>query len=165
LSDRLAFGGTFSNLLVPYLQKKNSTIYDRDPTTGESGNGRSSLPPPLLSQGQRTQPDWLFQFLLNPTPVRRMTILRMPKFNMSTEEARMLVDYFAGVERLTNPGIGLGYPLAAIPQQGALDNPWWSQRNAEYVERLKTADKNGQTLLAGRLKAYEPIWTKLREEQ
>ena len=39
------------------------------------------------------------QVLLNPQPVRKMAVLRMPKFNMSPDEARTLVDYFAAVER------------------------------------------------------------------
>ena len=72
------FGGAFTNLMAPWLSAKDKQKYPVDGAVA-----RASLPPSLVGQGERTQPDWLYQFLLNPQPVRPMTILRMPKFNMS----------------------------------------------------------------------------------
>jgi cytochrome c2 len=62
------------------------------------------MEPPILSgtptqlhQGQRTQPDWLFQFIKAPTTgkVRPWLKVRMPTFGLSDGEANILVKYFA----------------------------------------------------------------------
>src|SRR5262245_6688054 len=69
------FGGTLAELMGPYLTAKSK---DKYPTPA------SHLPPPLIRQGERVQPDWLYKFLLNPTEIRPESymVLRMPKFNM-----------------------------------------------------------------------------------
>jgi cbb3-type cytochrome oxidase cytochrome c subunit len=166
VSDRAAFGGALSNLLVPYLMKKDPVIFKLEGTeqTGDSGNARAALPPPLLSEGERTQPDWLYNFLLDPQQVRRMTILRMPKFNMSRDEARALVAYFAAVDRINNPAVGLQYPLDSVPQQGDLDNPYWTAMNKEYLQRLQEAPKGDKGALSARLAAYKKGWETLQQE-
>jgi hypothetical protein len=165
-SDRAPMGGTLSNLLLPYLQSKDPLIFklDQPEPLGDSGSARAALPPPLLTQGERTQPDWLYNFLLDPHPVRRMTILRMPKFNMSNDEARALVDYFAAVERITNTAAGLQYPLDSVPQQGELDNPYWSKMNQEYVKRVEETPKDDKSSMAARLAFYKKAWEVLKEE-
>ena len=53
------------------------------------------LPPPLLGEGRKVQTEWLHNFLMDPFPIRPAVVLRMPKFNMSSEEASTLVHYFA----------------------------------------------------------------------
>ncbi len=100
------FGGAFANLLLPYLKEVNSDF-------GKVNEARSVLPPPLIREGERVQPKWLYQFLLDPGTVRppdRMR-LRMPKFNMSGEEAMALVNYFGAADKLGNPGAGITYPV------------------------------------------------------
>jgi len=52
------------------------------------------LPPPLVDAGRKLKPAWLQQYLLNPTLVRPAAVLRMPRFNMSSEEATVLAEYF-----------------------------------------------------------------------
>jgi cytochrome c2 len=162
-SDLLAhaepFGGEFANLIVRsrYLTQKNSQDY---PTLedGESPESRKALPPPLLREGEKTQPGWLFQFLRNPTKIRPATILRMPRFNMSDEEAMDLVNYFAAADRLNNPGIGLNYPyLSPMPQR---EEGFWSVKSQEYLPQLK--QKN---LEAGRVTALQPLWDLLQSER
>ena len=76
------------------------------------------LPPPLIREGERVQPKWLYQFLLDPGTVRPPDSmrLRMPKFNMSGEEAMALVNYFGAADKLSNPGAGLTYPYLTVPQ-------------------------------------------------
>ena len=155
------YGGAFTNLMAPWLSAKDKQKYPVDGAVA-----RASLPPSLVGQGERTQPDWLYQFLLNPQPVRRMSILRMPKFNMSKEEARILVDYFAAVTRLNNPGIGLSYPHENIPARGELTNDYWRKKNAEYVALLQnTKDKDGKKLYDLRVESYKPIWEQIRKEK
>lgn len=62
------------------------------------------MEPPMLSgqpsqlrQGQRTQPDWLFEFLKAPQTgeIRPWLKVHMPTFGLSDAEANVLVRYFA----------------------------------------------------------------------
>jgi mono/diheme cytochrome c family protein len=140
------WGGRFADLMVDYVRNKTSPkgqkIYD------DERNARGALPPPLVREGERVQPEWLFGFLRNPTPIRPATVggLRMPKFNMSEDEARAIVNYFAAGDKARNPGIGLTYPYVAVPERR---DTYWQDRNREYVDRL-ASDKN----LAERAKTY-----------
>ncbi len=93
----------------------------------------------------------------------------MPKFNMSQDEARALVDYFAAVERFENPGIGLKYPYETIPQQEALSDAFWFQKNAEYIAKLKAAktkDAGGKdiSLYDSRLQELRPVLEQIRKD-
>jgi cytochrome c2 len=150
------YGGALANLLTGYLK----SLAENDPGKFKKYDEPGpSVPPQLLWQGSRTQPDWLFQFLLNPTKVRQMTVLRMPKFNMSEDEARALVDYFAAVEQRVNPEADLVYPYPKVPQHGDLDSSYWADQTDRYVERLK---KNGQ--YADEVKGYTKVWEKMIED-
>jgi len=55
------------------------------------------VPPALVHEGTKVQPEWLFRFLLDPTPIRPAAVLRMPRFNLSRSEAGKLADHFAAV--------------------------------------------------------------------
>lgn len=61
------------------------------------------VPPPLLGEGQKVQSKWLYEFLLDPHPIRPAVVLRMPKFNMSSDEATALVNYFAAMDNADYP--------------------------------------------------------------
>jgi hypothetical protein len=167
LKTRGPFGGTFADLLVPYLISKKD--YPKN-EVGDSSDARIEVPPSLIGQGERTQTEWLYQFLLNPQSVRRMTVLRMPRFNMSKEEAKTLVGYFAGVERINNSGIGLSYPYEAIPQQESFDGAYWRQKTTEYVALLKRTapDDDSQTkeksLYQARVTELIPIWKQVLKD-
>jgi cytochrome c2 len=155
--DQGPFGGAFGNLLSNYLPEVDPKAYPN----ADSNATRASVPPPLINEGERTQPNWLYQFLLDPQPVRRMTVLRMPRFNMSPDEARALVAYFAGVERLTNPGVELTFPLAVVPQQADLSDAFWRDRTAQYVARLKEAPGG---LFDKRLAELQPAWERIQKD-
>jgi cbb3-type cytochrome oxidase cytochrome c subunit len=124
----------------------------RKPTEPDADKVRSTVPPPLIREGERVQPNWLYGFLLNPPPVRPTTwmMLRMPKFNMSPEDARALANYFSGASRLTNPGAGVSSEYVSVAEREAI---YWRTRTAEYVQRLKE-----QKQYDGRVKEMEPIW-------
>src|SRR5207245_8036261 len=53
-------------------------------------------------EGEKAQPDWLFKFLRNPHMIRPITVLRMPKFNMSADDAQAIVNYFGAVDKTQN---------------------------------------------------------------
>jgi mono/diheme cytochrome c family protein len=159
------FGGRFTNLLAGFLAAKNPVKY----RSADSGEARIAGPPILIGQGEKTQGDWLYQFLLQPEPIRKETVLRMPRFNMAPDEAKGLVSYFAGVERLQNTGIGLAFPFDRIVQQEDLDSPFWKERTAAYLPRLrqeKTKDLKGKemTLLEQRLQEMQPIWQQIYKD-
>ncbi len=67
------------------------------------------LPPPLVGEGTKVQPNWLYQFLLDPYPIRPAAVLRMPKFNLSPDDTRKLVNYFAAID-------GADYPYDFDPR-------------------------------------------------
>jgi hypothetical protein len=143
------FGGRFADLLTPYLldqAKNNTTDAKRYSKFNEENTARAGLPPPLVREGEKVQPEWLFGFLRNPTPIRPMTVLRMPKFNMSDDEAQALVNYFAAADKLHNPGIGLTYPYLTVPERR---EAYWQDRNREYADTLARENK-----LEERAKAY-----------
>jgi mono/diheme cytochrome c family protein len=159
LSRTEAYGGEFANLLV--RNKYLTTLYGQSYPTlgnGESPESRKALPPPLLREGEKTQPGWLFQFLRHPTKIRPVTILRMPRFNMSDDEAMDLVNYFAAVDRINNPSIGLTYPY--VPPARQRDELFWQAKSQEYSRTLK--EKN---LEQGRLTALQPLWDLLYAER
>jgi cytochrome c2 len=165
LKQQGPLGGTFADLLVTYLAKRSPKDYkhgavDPGDEKFDDSYARIAGPPLLLGQGERTQPDWLFRFLLDPPKIRQTTVLRMPKFNMSEDEARALVNYFAGATRVNNPGVGLVYPYAAAPQQKDFSDPVWRNKTRDYVERLKE-----KGFLQKRLKDLEPYWKQVLTEQ
>jgi mono/diheme cytochrome c family protein len=57
-----------------------------------NGNG-GSMAPDLTWEGTSVQRSWLVSFLQNPNTLRPALIRRMPKFNMTAEEAGTLADY------------------------------------------------------------------------
>ena len=89
-----ASGGQFAELLVGHLAR---------------GSGKTlqemwfQVPPPLVGEGAKVQPAWLHQFLLNPISIRPAVVLRMPKFNMTSDEAAALAGYFAAVDQVEFP--------------------------------------------------------------
>ncbi len=68
---------------------------------------QQASPPPLYREGVKVQTPWLYQFLKNPEQLRYTTVLRMPRFNMSEQEAQDLANYFAAKD-------GVPYPYQLI---------------------------------------------------
>jgi len=136
------WGGTFADLMIQYMK----------PREADADKARSMLPPPLIREGERVQPNWVYGFLLNPPPIRPQNymLLRMPKFNMSSEDARVLANYFSGVSRLTNPGSGVTAEYVDVHQR---DEQYWRARTTQYVQRLKKDNK-----FDDRIKQMEPVW-------
>lgn len=151
LSRSDPYGGTLAELLVPYLAQRDPQLYK------EAKNARAALPPPLIREGEKVQPAWLFGFLKNPFAVRPMTVLRMPRFNLSDEEAQALVNYFASVDKTNNPREGLTYPYLAVQQR---DEDFFKAKSAEYVARLKQKGKYEE-----RVKQMQPFWDRQLQER
>jgi mono/diheme cytochrome c family protein len=126
------FGGRLIDMLIGKPGEKGylGTTYEQK-FAGKADEARAALPPPLMREGERVQPKWLYQFLLNPGVLRPETymLLRMPKFNMSPDEAMQLVNYFASVSKTGNPGAGVTYPYLTVEQT---DARFWKDKDASY---------------------------------
>jgi len=73
---------------------------------------REQLPPSLVGQGARVDPNWLARFLKNPAlqennlnrnGVRSYLQARMPNFDLSNEEIQQLVRFFAALSKQSIP--------------------------------------------------------------
>ncbi len=152
--NRLApqpYGGTFRSLLTnEYAKKAYSTTIKTDE------DAFNVLPPPLIREGERVQPNWLYQFLLKPHAIRPQVLLRMPQFNMSADDATALVNYFTAVERLTNGSAGNANAFLNVEQQ---DKEYWQLKNEEYVKKLSDEQKKK------RLEELKPIWELVLQDQ
>jgi mono/diheme cytochrome c family protein len=93
------FGGDFARLLYPAAIE----IGRRDNPNVKPSDVWGWVPPPLVREGEKVQTGWLHDFLLNPYPIRPAVLLRMPRFNMSSEEAEKLVHYFAAADKVDYP--------------------------------------------------------------
>jgi len=61
-------------------------------------NGRGGdMAPDLTWEGSAVQRDWLLKFFKNPNTLRHTLIRRMPKFNVTDQEAATLTDYILAV--------------------------------------------------------------------
>jgi cytochrome c2 len=78
----------------------------------QGADGQELLPPKLLTEGARVDPQWLLQFLSNPAQsdhdtnrngVRPYLQVRMPTFSFSENELGKLVRFFQALSRQTLP--------------------------------------------------------------
>ena len=89
--------------LAKYLLSRVTALEKQDNPNANGTESWGWVPPPLIGQGSKVQPGWLHNFLLHPFKIRPAAFLRMPKFNMSPDEATKLVNYFAAVENVDYP--------------------------------------------------------------
>ena len=123
-------GGAYTEWLVEELMKTT--------TKDNRQLARQMAPPVLYKEGIKVQTPWLYSFLLEPHKIRHTTVLRMPQFNMSTEEAQSLANYFAAVD-------GVPYPYQDIIPR---DPDYIAARQAQYHDKL-----DGETYLSTSWKA------------
>ena len=91
-------GGDLARMLFPVVVGDEAKITPGVRSTDPAKPANQAwgwVPPPLVGEGRKVQTDWLHNFLMDPFPIRPAVVLRMPKFNMSSEEASALVHYFA----------------------------------------------------------------------
>lgn len=100
ISRRPPQGGDFARYLFPVALENEKAAGGQ---VALDNNAWGWLPPPLVGEGKKVQTQWLHEFLLNPYSIRPAAVLRMPKFNMSSEDASRLVDYFAAMDNAAFP--------------------------------------------------------------
>lgn len=96
-----ALGGDLARMLFPVVVADEAKT--NPGVRAQSAQAWGWLPPPLVGEGRKVQSDWLHNFLLDPFPIRPAVVLRMPKFNMSSDEASTLVHYFAAHDNAEYP--------------------------------------------------------------
>ncbi len=103
-----AWGGDLARYLFPRVI---ANVKQTNPQV-KGSEAWGWLPPPLMDEGEKVQPDWLHGFLMDPTPIRPAAVMRMPNFHMSSDEAAKLVNYFAAAS-------GAEFPYEYKSQQSA----------------------------------------------
>jgi mono/diheme cytochrome c family protein len=83
-----------------------------------------TLAPDLSFEGSRAQRQWLIDFLKDPKTVRPTLILRMPKFNMTDQEAATLAAYISTA--LNSPNV----------DSAAIDNKQFTPEKAALGKQL-----------------------------
>jgi cytochrome c2 len=94
---------TTGGLLTRYLLPRVTALEKQANPQAKGSEAWGWLPPPLLNEGKKVQPQWLHDFLLEPYPIRPAVFLRMPRFNMTSQEATALVNYFSAVDNADHP--------------------------------------------------------------
>lgn len=130
-------GGFLTRYLIPVVTKLDAA----ESGAQKGPEAMAWLPPPLVGEGQKVQSEWLHEFLLEPYPIRPAVFLRMPKFNMSRDEATKLAAYFAAVDNADYP-----YAFTDRRQSTFLD-----QAEAEYQSRTARVENEEQKPAGSRL--------------
>ncbi len=94
-----AWGGDLARYLFPHVIEKAK---ESNPQV-KGSEAWGWLPPPLMAEGEKVQPDWLHGFLMDPVALRPAAVMRMPNFHMSSDEASALVNYFAASSQVEFP--------------------------------------------------------------
>lgn len=138
-------GGMLTRYLLPRVTKMAQDPDDPLVPGIASASGVESygwLPPPLFGEGKKVQSNWLYEFLLEPYPIRPAVFLRMPKFNMSRDEATKLVNYFAAVDNANYP-----YEASIVKQSSRLE-----EMQTAYAKRAEEANRSNANRLDDALK-------------
>ncbi|MCH8828674.1 MAG: c-type cytochrome [Planctomycetes bacterium] len=129
-------GGQFTEWLYRRLKQE----FKRDEQSPEASKTfliRNKLPPVLWREGYKVQTPWLYQFLRNPHVIRPMAILRMPRFNLSRQDAKTLANYFAAVDGVPYPyqRVAQRTPAYAQQQNRELNFPKPGQQHSDYLSQ------------------------------
>ena len=101
----------------------------------------SFIPPNLIGEGQKVQPDWLYHFFRAPEMVRPAVQIRMPTYNFTEEEINILIKYFNYLEP---KGENFEWVDVDSWQNNVFRDPHQiSLSNKEYAEAEKLVSKDG----------------------
>jgi cytochrome c2 len=72
---------------------------------------RSFSPPNLIGEGQKVQPEWLFEFLHGPTPIRPWLHVRMPTYYFHAHQINNIIKYFNYLDNQEFPFTDVYHPV------------------------------------------------------
>ncbi|HWC90440.1 MAG TPA: hypothetical protein VG433_12320, partial [Pirellulales bacterium] len=142
------YGGYLGRLIYPAVLADERTSNPN----AKADEAWGWLPPPLVGEGRKVQSNWLFDFLLDPYPIRPAVVLRMPKFNMSSAEASALVNYFAAID-------GADYPYNYDPRtrEGYLASKAEQENNKHRLsDALRIVTDNNYCVKCHLIGDFEP---------
>jgi len=97
LPERLRIAGPVASKYEP-AGAASQLIHDLNCFSCHTFNGRGGdMAPDLTWEGSSVQREWLLAFFKNPNTLRPTLIRRMPKFNVTDQEAATLIDYILTV--------------------------------------------------------------------
>ncbi len=73
---------------------------------------KSFVPPSLVGEAEKVQPQWFFQFLTRPVALRPWLKVRMPEFGLTYKERQEIIEYFAA---LNDGSSDARVPYVALP--------------------------------------------------
>lgn len=82
---------------------------------------KSMVPPRLIGEGERVQPQWFFQYLSKPNALRPWLKIRMPAFNLNYSQKKALIDYFT-LRADTNHDKNITTPYVLLPVRSDYDD-------------------------------------------
>ncbi len=130
-----AFGGTLAKYLLPRVVQREKEVNPN----AKGSEAWAWLPPSLVDEGAKVQPEWLYNYLLQPHLIRPATVMRMPRYNMSDAEVTQLVDYFAAQDVAQYP-----YHFESVRQADHL-----AAADRQYAEQLRKLAAEGDVQLEG----------------
>jgi cbb3-type cytochrome oxidase cytochrome c subunit len=125
---------------VPTIQQ-----YFRREIGGRPEFDVANAPPSLRGEGAKLQHNWFHRFLLQVEPLRPWLEVRMPSFNLTSDEATTLVQYFAALSRDDSDRLARALPPVDETLSKATENDsgaaeWWTtdhlRPEAEELERF-----------------------------
>jgi hypothetical protein len=127
-------GGSLARMLPSVVvaqdqQRQRAELPNASLDKSKTRDALGFVPPPLVNEGLKAQSAWLHDFLLDPYPIRPAVVLRMPKFNMSADEASILANYFAAID-----GAEFPYAFDSRTRQENL-----AQEEHRFPDRLEDA--------------------------
>jgi hypothetical protein len=96
---------------------------------------KSLVPPRLVDEGQRAQPQWMFQFLSRPVELRPWLKMRMPNFNWTYQKIADLIKHFAAlvIADQTDEKDQMAIPYVRLPVKADYDPETWIEYSALYL--------------------------------
>ncbi|MEW6077329.1 MAG: c-type cytochrome [Thermodesulfobacteriota bacterium] len=58
---------------------------------------KTMVPPMIVDEAEKVQPDWMFDYLRRPSAMRPWLQIRMPQFNFSYHEVTLLIEYMHAI--------------------------------------------------------------------
>lgn len=121
---RPPWGGDFARLVYPIALADAKA----SGSTASEVEAWGWVPPPLIDEGLKVEPAWLYEYLLDPYVIRPASVLRMPKYNLSPEEAGKLVDFFAASS-------GAEFPYSSDPRSRPARLDALRQQQSDRLQR------------------------------
>lgn len=114
-------------------------------------------PPILDGEGAKVNPEWFFNFLKGPTPIRPWLKIRMPSFNVTDDETNAIITHFARHD-------GARYPFQSYSAEGY--GPAEKQAALQLVSKeyfnCFTCHQQGDRKPAGPVDSWAPDLTMAR---